>query len=101
MAGESLPGDLRADSGRVAAPYAVEQVVEAVRRADHDLVLRVEAYRHGVAYSGQVATASAMVRSGAAGSPPNFAGYQVCTAAWFVASHGGSDQAATSRRVAR
>ncbi|MFI7210987.1 hypothetical protein ACIBP4_27440 [Micromonospora maritima] len=44
-----------------------------MRRAYRDLVMRVEAYGDAVAYSGQVATASAMVRNGATRSPPNFA----------------------------
>ncbi len=51
--------------------------------------------------SGQVAIASAMDTSGSTGGPPNRAAYQVCTAAWFLASHGRSGRAAPSVSVAR
>src|SRR3954454_822936 len=40
------------------------------------------------AVSGQLATASGIEVNGATGPPPNRFGYQVCTAAWFLASHG-------------
>jgi hypothetical protein len=45
--GQALPGDLRADPGRVASPHAVKQVAEAVRRADVDVTVPVEPNRHG------------------------------------------------------
>ncbi|RAO40870.1 hypothetical protein GAR06_05817 [Micromonospora saelicesensis] len=48
-----------------------------------------------------MATASATLRYGSMGSPPNLAAYQVCTAAWLRACHGGCGHIPASRAVAR
>ena len=78
------------DADRIHAPDAVEQVREAVRRADLDAVQGRSRTATQDAVSGQVATESCTPANAATGGPPKYSWYQACTAAWLVASQGRS-----------